>query len=129
MPFQLIGSPYFLPKELAAYLNARNIGGVRFLPTSFTPTAGPYARRECFGVSILVTNREQLDAPGLGLELAASLHKVYPLGYDFGHMSQILANKADMSALQAGEDPNRIRENDREKLEQFMDLRLKYLLY
>ncbi len=128
-PFQLIGSPYFLPKELAAYLNARNIGGVRFLPTSFTPTSGPYARRECFGVNILVTNREQLDAPELGLELAAALHKLYPLGYDLAHMATLLANKADMTALQAGEDPNRIRENDREKLEQFMDLRAKYLLY
>jgi len=44
-------------------------------------------------------------------------------------MGQILANKADMNALQAGEDPNRIVENDRDKLEQFMDLRAKYLLY
>ena len=129
MPFQLIGSPYFLPKELAAFLNARNIGGERFLPTSFTPTAGPYARRECFGVNILVTNREELDAPALGLELAAALHKLYPMGYDLAHMGQILANKADMNALQAGEDPNRIVENDRDKLEQFMDLRAKYLLY
>ena len=129
MPFQLIGSPYFLPKELAAYLNARNIGGVRFLPTSFTPTAGPFARRECFGVNILVTNREELDAPALGLELAAALHKLYPLGYDLAHMGQILANKADVNALQAGEDPNRIGENERDKLEQFMDLRAKYLLY
>ena len=129
MPFQLIGSPYFLAKELASYLNARNIGGVRFLPTSFTPSAGPYARRECFGVSILVTNREQLDAPQLGLELAAALHKLYPLGYDLAHMGPILANKADFTALQAGEDPNRIRESDREKLEQFLLLRTKYLLY
>ncbi len=129
MPYQLIGSPYFLPQELAAYLNARNIGGVRFVPTSFTPTAGPYARRECFGVNILVTNREQLDAPGLGLELAAALHKLYPLGYDLGHLGQLLANKADTAALQAGEDPNRIRQNDRDALEQFMVLRAKYLLY
>ena len=129
MPFQLIGSPYFLPQELAAYLNSRNIGGVRFLPVSFTPTSGPYARRECFGVNILVTNREQLDAPGLGLELAAALHKVYPLGFDMGHMGAILANKADMTALEVGDEPNRIREVDSEKLEPFMDLRAKYLLY
>ncbi len=129
MPFQLIGSPYFLPKELASYLNARNIGGVRFLPTAFTPTAGPYARRECFGVSILVTNREQLDAPQLGLELAAALHKLYPLGYDLAHVNTLLWNKADFAALQAGEDPNRIRDSDGDKLEQFMLLRSKYLLY
>ncbi len=128
MPFQLIGSPYFLAKELASNLNARNIGGVRFIPTSFTPTSGPYARRECFGVNILVTNREELDAPQLGLELAAALHKLYPLGYDLGHMN-LLANKAALSELQAGDDPNRIREDGRDKLEQFMELRAKYLMY
>ena len=129
MPFQLIGSPYFLPKELAAYLNARAIAGVRFLPTSFTPAYGPFARRECFGVNILVTNREQLDAPDLGLELAAALHKLYPLGYEMGKIGQLLANKADTAALLAGEDPNRVRENDRDAMEQFMLLRTKYLLY
>jgi uncharacterized protein YbbC (DUF1343 family)/CubicO group peptidase (beta-lactamase class C family) len=129
MPFQLIGSPYFLAQELAHYLNGRNIGGVRFVPTSFTPTAGPYARRECFGVNILLTNREQLDAPALGLELAAALHKLNPLGYDMARVSQLLANKADAAALQAGEDPNRIAEGDREKVEQFMEVRAKYLMY
>ncbi|HZP22833.1 MAG TPA: serine hydrolase [Terriglobales bacterium] len=129
MPFQLIGSPYFLPKELAAYLNARNIGGVRFVPVSFTPGAGPFARRECFGVNILVTNRELLDAPQLGLELAAALHKLYPLGYELGHMNPPLASKATFAALQAGEDPNRIQEDGRDKLEQFMLVRAKYLLY
>ena len=77
MPFQLVGSPYFDAKELASYLNGRNIAGVRFVPTTFTPTLGPYARRECFGVNIIVTNREQLDAPELGLELAAALHKLF----------------------------------------------------
>jgi uncharacterized protein YbbC (DUF1343 family)/CubicO group peptidase (beta-lactamase class C family) len=129
MPYQLIGSPYFLAKELASYLNARNIGGVRFIPTSFTPMAGPYARRECFGVQILVTNREQLDAPQLGLELAAAMRKLYPLAFDFDHLNQVLANKAVLAALQAGQDPNRIREDGHDKLEQFMDLRTKYLLY
>lgn len=129
MPYQLIGSPYFLAKELASYLNARNIGGVRFIPTSFTPMAGPYARRECFGVQILVTNREQLDAPQLGLELAAAMRKLYPLAFDVDHLNQVLANKAVLAALQAGQDPNRIREGGYDKLEQFMDLRTKYLLY
>ena len=129
MPFQLVGSPYFTAKELASYLNGRNIPGVRFVPTSFTPTSGPFVRRECFGVYIIVTNREELDAPELGLELAAALHKLSPLGYDLSHMNQLLANKAVFAALQAGEDPNRIAADWREQLNQFMDLRVKYLLY
>jgi len=129
MPFQLVGSPYFTAKELSSYLNARNIPGVRFVPVSFTPTSGPFVRRECYGVNIIVTNREELDAPELGLELAAALHKLSPLGYDLSHMNQLLANKAVFAALQAGQDPNRIAADWREQLNQFMDLRVKYLLY
>jgi len=129
MPFQLVGSPYLVAKELSSYLNGRNIPGVRFIPTTFTPTSGPYARRECSGVNIIVTNREELDAPELGLELAAALHKLYPLGYDMGKMNQLLVNKSAFTALQAGEDPNRIAGDWREKLDQFMDVRVKYLLY
>ncbi len=107
-PFQLIGSPYFTAKELSTYLNGRNIAGVRFVPTTFTPTSGPFARRECFGVYIMVTNREQLDAPELGIELAAALHKLSPLGYDMAKMNQLLVNQATFTALQAGQDPHRI---------------------
>jgi uncharacterized protein YbbC (DUF1343 family) len=63
------------------------------------------------------------------LELAAALHKLSPLGYDLSHMNQLLVNKAVFAALQAGQDPNRIAADWREQLNQFMDLRVKYLLY
>lgn len=129
MPFQLVGSPYFIAQEVASYLNAREIAGVRFVPITFTPTAGNYARRECYGVNILVIHREQLDAPELGLELAAALHKLYPLGFDLARMNQLLANHAAFTALQAGEDPHRIAGDWRDQLDQFQDLRAKYLLY
>ncbi len=129
MPFELVGSPYFLAQELSTYLNGRHIGGVRFMPTTFTPTSGPYARRECYGVNIIVTNREELDAPELGIELAAALHKLSPLGYDLGKMNQLLVNQAVFSALQAGRDPRRIQEDWQDALDQFMDVRQKYLMY
>ena len=129
MPYQLVGSPYLIAKELAGYLNARNIPGVRFVPTTFTPASGAFVHRECFGINILVTNREQLDAPELGIELAAALHKLYPLGYDLSHVNQVLANHAAFAALQAGQDPNRIADDWRDQLEKFMELRVKYLLY
>ncbi len=34
----------------------------------------------CGGVQIVVVNREILDSPELGMELAAALHKLYPAG-------------------------------------------------
>ena len=46
-----------------------------------------------------------------------------------GHMNQLLVNQAAFKALQAGEDPHRIAEDWRDKLEQFMEVRAKYLMY
>jgi len=128
-PFELVGSPWIDSQELAGYLNARNIAGVRFVPTIFTPTSGTYARQQCNGIHILLTDRETLDAPELGIELAAALHKLSPLGFDMAHMNQLLVNKAVFSALQAGEDPRRIADVWRDGIEQFMQVRTKYLIY
>ena len=77
-PFQLVGAPWIKPTEFAAYLNARLISGVRFVPTQFTPSSGTNASKLCGGVQIMVVNREILDSPELGIELAAALRKLYP---------------------------------------------------
>ena len=128
-PFEVIGAPWVSAKRLAAYLNERNIAGVRFVPITFTPASGPYARRDCEGVNIMVTNRETLDAPELGLELAAALHNAAPTGFDIGRMKPLLANQAAFTALQAGQDPRRIADDWRDGVEQFMQIRKKYLIY
>ena len=125
----MVGAPWIEAKELANYLNARYIAGVRFVPTDFTPTTGMYARQSCGGIRIILTDRETLDAPELGIELAAALHKLSPLGFDMERMNQLLANKAVFAAIQAGEDPRRIADDWRDALDQFMQVRTKYLLY
>ena len=128
-PFEVVGAPWVSAKRLAAHLNEREIAGVRFVPITFTPASGPYARRECEGVSIVVTNREMLDAPELGMELAAALHDAAPTGFDIAHMKPLLANQAAFTALQAGQDPRRIADDWRDGIEQFMQVRKKYLIY
>ncbi len=129
MPFELIGSPWIDATELATYLNARNIAGVRFVPTTFTPTGGTYARQLCSGIHIVITDRESVDAPELGIELAAALHKLSPLGFDMTGMNRLLVNQAAFAALQAGEDPWRIADDWRDQLDRFMQVRSKYLIY
>jgi uncharacterized protein YbbC (DUF1343 family)/CubicO group peptidase (beta-lactamase class C family) len=128
-PFELIGSPWIDSQELAGYLNARNIAGVRFVPTIFTPSGGTYARQQCNGIHIMLTDRETLDAPELGIEIAAALHKLSPLGFDMVRMNQLLVNKAVFTALQGGEDPRRIADDWRDGIDQFMQVRTKYLIY
>jgi uncharacterized protein YbbC (DUF1343 family)/CubicO group peptidase (beta-lactamase class C family) len=128
-PFQLVGAPWIKATQLAAYLNARLIAGVRFIPTEFTPTSNTYAGKLCGGVQIVVVNRETLDAPELGMELAVALRKLFPGDFDLLKMNTLLANQSAFLALQAGQDPRRIAEDWRDGIERFLVVRTKYLLY
>lgn len=128
-PFELVGAPWIKSKEFAAYLNARGIAGVRFVPVTFTPTSSVYNGQQCHGVNIVVTDRNGIDAPELGIELAAALHKLYAADFKIDHIQGLLVNQAAYDALIAGEDPRRIAQEWMEALEKFGKVREKYLIY
>jgi uncharacterized protein YbbC (DUF1343 family)/CubicO group peptidase (beta-lactamase class C family) len=128
-PFEVIGAPWIKGKELAQYLNARNISGARFIPIIFTPEGSNYAGQICQGVNIVLLDRNAFDAPELGIELASALHKLYPVQFQIEKMQAILANQQVYEAITQGEDPRRIAEDWEEPLKQFEQLRKKYLLY
>ncbi|MGA7342196.1 MAG: exo-beta-N-acetylmuramidase NamZ domain-containing protein, partial [Terracidiphilus sp.] len=128
-PFELVGAPWIASAALSAYLNAREIDGVRFVPVEFTPRSSVYANEKCGGVSLIVTGRDALDAPELGLEIAAALEHLYPGDYKIAELDGLMRNKATLDALMAGEDPRRIAEDWQDALEKFEAMRKKYLLY
>jgi len=70
-----------------------------------------------------------LDSPELGIELASALHKLYPNDFKIEKMADLLANQAVFEAIGAGEDPRRIAEDWQDRLDEFVHLREKYLLY
>jgi uncharacterized protein YbbC (DUF1343 family)/CubicO group peptidase (beta-lactamase class C family) len=128
-PFELLGAPWMKSKELAAYLNARGIAGVRFVPVTFTPTASNYAGQMCSGVNIIVTDRNGFDAPELGMELAAALRKLYTADFKIERMAELLVNQSAYDALVAGQDPRRIAQDWQDGLQKFVKMREKYLIY
>jgi uncharacterized protein YbbC (DUF1343 family)/CubicO group peptidase (beta-lactamase class C family) len=128
-PFEFVGAPWIKSKEFAAYMNARGIGGVRFVPITFTPTASVYSGQTCQGVNIAVTDRNGLDAPELGVELAAALHKLYASDFKIEKMQGLLVNQVAFDALMVGRDPRRIAQDWMEDLEKFEKIREKYLIY
>jgi len=128
-PFELVGAPWIKSKELAAYLNTRGIGGVRFVPVTFTPTASVHNGQTCSGVNIILTDRNGFDAPELGMELAAALHKLYAADFKIERMAELLVNQSAYDALVAGQDPRRIAQEWQEGLEKFQKVREKYLIY
>ena len=128
-PFELVGAPWIKSRELAAYLNGRGIAGVRFVPVSFTPTSAVYTGQTCSGVNIIVTDRNGFDAPELGIELAAALHKLYAADFKIERMTDLLVNQSVYDALMAGQDPRRIAQDWQDGLEKFQMVREKYLIY
>jgi uncharacterized protein YbbC (DUF1343 family) len=102
---------------------------VRFVPMAFTPSSSNYAGERCEGVNLIVLDRNTLDSPELGIELAAALHKLHPNDFKLERMADLLVNQAVFDAIRAGEDPRRIAEDWQDRLEQFVRLREKYLLY
>jgi uncharacterized protein YbbC (DUF1343 family)/CubicO group peptidase (beta-lactamase class C family) len=128
-PFELLGAPWIQPRELAAYLNARSLGGVRFVPTEFTPNASVYAQKKCGGVNIIVTDRNSVDAPELGIEIASALHSLYPQQFEMKNLDNLMLNKATLDAITAGQDPRRVGLDWVEAIELFKPIRARYLLY
>jgi uncharacterized protein YbbC (DUF1343 family) len=74
-------------------------------------------------------DRDTLESPELGIELASALHQLYPNDFKLEKMADLLANQAVLDAIRAGEDPRRIAEDWQERLDGFIHLREKYLLY
>ncbi|MDP9266783.1 MAG: DUF1343 domain-containing protein [Acidobacteriota bacterium] len=128
-PFEVMGAPWINARELAAYLNARELSGVRFVAVDFTPGDAKFKGELCHGVNLIVTQRNALDAPELGIELAVALRKLYPKDWKAERMADILVNQGVYDAVARGDDPRRIAEDWREALEAFIKVRAKYLLY
>jgi uncharacterized protein YbbC (DUF1343 family)/CubicO group peptidase (beta-lactamase class C family) len=128
-PFEVLGAPWIDARALAEYLNLRLIAGVRFVPVTFTPSGAIYSGQTCRGVNLIVTDRNVLDSPELGIELAAALRKLYPEQWKIDRWMTILANQDVYDALARGDDPRNIAQSWQEELQKFRELRAKYLIY
>lgn len=128
-PFEWIGAPWMNETQLASYLNQRRIPGVRFMPIRFTPTDSKYKGQLCHGVSIELLDRDLLDAPELGLELASALAHLYPQQWTTKELHMLMGSRSVVARILAGEDPRVIAADGQESLNQFRLIRAKYLLY
>jgi uncharacterized protein YbbC (DUF1343 family) len=128
-PFALVGAPWIDGNAFAAHLQQRAIPGVAFEPASFTPSADKHAGKPCHGVRIRLTDRAALDAPRLGIELAAALRRLHHETFALRDMLALLGSRQTLAAIEAGEDPAAIAKAWRAGVQAFEGVRAKYLLY
>lgn len=128
-PFEQIGAEFIRGRELATYLNQRQIPGIRVYATSFTPTESVSKGVQVEGVRFVVTNRELLDATRMGLELAVGIQKLYPGKVDFSGGKRLIGSDDVIRRIQAGEDARTIQESFQDAVAGFAEMRVRYLLY
>jgi uncharacterized protein YbbC (DUF1343 family) len=128
-PFEHLGAPWIRGRQLAAYLNARAIPGIRFYPTRFQPESGNLAGQTVEGIRLVVTNRDELPVALLGAEITGALLKLYPGKIDLETNKKLIGNRDAMARLQAGLDPREVFRLETEALRQFLETRKRFLLY
>ena len=129
-PFEQFGAPWVNGRALAEFLNRRDLPGLRFYAVEFTPDKPyPYAGQLCHGVRILITDRNVVDAPELGVEIASALHRFYANQFELEKMNRLLANQSVLNAIAGGDDPEYIAEGWRAAVEAFEQRRQSALLY
>jgi uncharacterized protein YbbC (DUF1343 family) len=131
-PLEHIGAPFINAQELADYLNARMIPGIRFSPTSFAVAEDanhyPSHGSTIPGIAFTVTDRNVLDSPEMGVELLSALHHLYPQ-FLLAKAANLVKSVDTMRALANGDDPRKIAEGWEADLAAFKQRRQAYLLY
>lgn len=125
-PFEQIGADWIDGRQLARYLEARAIPGVRCYPVQFTPTASNFSGKTISGVHFIVTNRDVFRSSRLGLELAAALATLYPKKISVDLNRNLIGSSSVMRVLAAGGDAGPAANAG---IQKFLLLRQRYLLY
>jgi uncharacterized protein YbbC (DUF1343 family) len=128
-PFEQIGADFIDGTQLSTYLNRRGLPGVRTYPTSFTPTSSKFDGVRIEGVRFVITDRENMDAVRIGLELAVALQRLYPDKVDYNLSRRLIGSNEVIKQIQQSVDADDIQDSYHGALEKFKKVREKYLLY
>jgi uncharacterized protein YbbC (DUF1343 family) len=101
-PFEVVGAPWIAERELAAYLNAQNLLGVRFVPVRFTPTSRVHEGVRCGGINLIVTQREEFVPVETGIAVAAALRTLFPEKWEAQRYDRLLVNRTAFAAFLGG---------------------------
>jgi uncharacterized protein YbbC (DUF1343 family)/CubicO group peptidase (beta-lactamase class C family) len=128
-PFEQLGAPYIDDLLLASELNKAGLAGVRFMPVRFTPTYSTFKTQECGGVTLVVTDRDKLQAVDLGIVIALTLLRLWPDDYALDKIAPLLRHPATLEAIKSGQTLAAIKRSWEGDLRAFKKRREAFLIY
>lgn len=138
-PFEFVGAPFVDSDVFAREMNQKKLKGFYFRPIYFQPTFQKHQDQVCGGVQIHFTDFKKHNAFEMGVELMATLWKLYPEQcqwkqppYEYVEdqlpIDVIAGTDRLRQAIQTGK-VQEFLDFAEEELTQFKKLRKQYLLY
>ena len=132
--FQRFGAPWLDAARVVSSLNARRLGGVRFVVDSFTPHNpgdAKYNGRRIPGVKIEITNRNAVQS---GMVAASILAAIVAVNHDSLRIEnptfdERFGSSAARAALVRGGEPDSVMRSQHGAVEQFVSAARRYRLY
>lgn len=138
LAFQIFGAPWINSELLIQELNKLNLTGVQFKKYEFIPVSDKktkyefkYVNEKCFGVHIDVTDRKNFKPVQTGLSIIYVLSIMYPdfLVIDYNFFSKLLGFRIEPEMLKTGRILNSQSKSELIKLEKYLKIRKKYIIY
>lgn len=131
--FQWIGAPWLDGEALAAALNGRGLGGVRFEPVRFTPgeaSDGKFEGQEVHGVR-LISESSTYDAPVVAVAMLIEALRASgdEWGWRVAHFDRLAGTDRLRLGLEAGQDLATLTGGWTRASTDFEALRAPYLIY
>lgn len=82
LPFKVIGAPWIDAELFAEKLNGQKFPGVHFLPFHYRPFYGKFAKSDCHGVLIVITDEKSFKPVATQYLLIGIVKSLYPKEFD-----------------------------------------------
>ncbi|TFB13413.1 DUF1343 domain-containing protein [Candidatus Marinimicrobia bacterium MT.SAG.4] len=136
-PFEKIGAPWVDAELLAKEMNSLHLEGVVFEAIEFTPKAilpsvpNPKYKDELIGgVQVRIIRRELLEPVKTGISLVYTLHRLFPENFEWsGTVDRLYGSDKLRNSVDNGVPLANIIENYSDGVNEFLEMRMKYLLY
>ncbi|MBW6521143.1 MAG: DUF1343 domain-containing protein [Desulfoarculaceae bacterium] len=140
LPFELVGAPFWEHEPIAKALEQTDLPGCCLRPLLFEPTSGKWAGQGCVGFQLHVTDGGTFLPYRTSLALFQAVFQLYPgdflykeppyeYEYERLPMDLILGDRKVRRALEDGLPMREIEAGWQEGLDEFRNVRNRYLLY
>ncbi len=142
LPFELFGAPYWKHEEIFSFIERQKyaLPGILLRPLVFQPVAGKWAKENCYGFQIHVTDRKIYKPYKTGLVLLQAAMCCYPEKFSYKEppyeyeyeklpLDLILGDTVLREKIAAGVSVDDLEKGWQAELQEYDILRRKYFLY